>query len=295
MLKFKAISALIIICAIFNIYASLKIEKINTLKPVLNFVDNFVTSGKDKRFFRKVLFAFDLHQALIKTEDICLRPFFEQKFNLLLNDLCNELNIETDKNLLKSEIIKKANVCILDSEITSLMSMLRRNEFKAIAISSDESNCLEELRIDQLHDLGIDFRVTSNPFKPLKNVFVGTKDNPLFKDGFLFCRDHYIDEVLVQFLMKINKKIGWTPELIVFIGKANDEIKLMKDRLDIWGSQIDSPINIYYFEYTDSAFLSDAIDEDAVKIQLRIFLESGKWIHEKYFKPDLHTKKPRIM
>ena len=187
-----------------------------------------------------------------------------------------------------SQMLLQRNMRLVEKEIVSIIQGLQKDKIKTIALTKHSIGSygaiasLEDFRIKQLQDLGIDFNSAFPKYDilVLNNVKNTSSQYPIFKKGLLFTNAYTKGETLEAFL----NKIKWNPAKVIFIDDLRENL--------ISVQQVLQNKNIAYTGvlYTAAEKLPDEIDKDVVEKQYEYLVQKGIWLSDSEAERLLKTK-----
>ncbi len=223
----------------------------------------------------ETLVIFDLEQVLFLPDDLVLRPCSEA----LLKDQISMIQMgslgDHDFDLILSKIYLQKTNNLVDANIIQILAELQAKHIPAIGLtktnigSKGYMQSQEDARLVELEELGISFSETFPDKNGMVLMIDEEKNQPIFKDGVLFCDRYSKEEVLSTFISRLNFK----PKNVLFIDGKLKNVKSVEEKMEKQG--------IAFQGYHYIAVKKDLeIDDELAKYQLKHLLETGKWLND---------------
>lgn len=228
----------------------------------------------------KTLFVFDVDDVLVVPRDQILLVTYEKE----AVDYANQYRKNYSKKKchhLWSIARKGLNPRLIDPNILELLALLHQKHIKAIALTNAGTGkmgtiqYLEELRIQELQSLGIDFGPAFAIKKYIKFYSLRSQADknriPMYKQGVLFTCNVPKGKVLEAFL----KRIKWRPSKIIF---TDDKMKNLQS-VQNFCQQAHIPFR--GFHYTGVAAMPvELLNKKRADLQFKTLAEQQKWLSD---------------
>ncbi|MCH9632288.1 MAG: hypothetical protein S4CHLAM6_06200 [Chlamydiae bacterium] len=221
------------------------------------------------------LVIFDVDDVLITCSDPTLQEVNKESLDKVCQTLAQTMPMDEYARLF-SIALKSREVEIIDQKIYDLLNELSHRNVKTIALTHTRTGQfgtiekMEDWRISELNDLGINFNQTS-PFVSegsLKNL-EGTVGSPSIKNGVIFTAEIDKGKVLEEAFKLLPNK----PKEVIFIDDRMDNLRSVESLCAKY------QIAFQGFHYTAvQARASKKIDEKLIEIQLDTLMKEGRWI-----------------
>jgi len=230
---------------------------------------------------KETLVVFDVDEVLILAEDSFLHPDSHPYFSKRVNDLFSCVKSPEEKkhieNLLSLGFIQPKRF-VIESTIVSVIDTLQKKGVKVIALTHSPRGSfglvesLEEWRIHQLKELGIDFSCSFPSLFELEITKVSAKNEryPLFKKGILFSVGYSKGDVLKAFL----KEIKYKPKKVIFFDDKKEHVETVVKAMK------EENIVCEGFQYNGAKRYFKPVDEALNQIIFDHLIKKGNWLTE---------------
>lgn len=259
---------------IFN-FLIIYLIAVNLAFAEINTIDNFVPLEQAiKRINQDTLVIFDVDHVLIMPNDDYTKN--RHPYRQFLWQQIVGRNSKQKINMLQSIVTSTSKWCIIDPKIVNILAYLKKNLIPSVALTSYGTGkqgvigSLEDLRVQQLKNLGIDF-VNLSPIKGevLINKLKNEHGIPMFKDGIIFTAE--LDKAIILNYILVNK--NYHPKQIIFIDDQLNNLKSIENFCT------KSRIKFYGFHYIAvSKKPICVIDKDKERMRFKILEKEHRWL-----------------
>lgn len=176
---------------------------------------------------------------------------------------------------LVSKIFHRMSFCLVDEQVVDLISTLRNRSIPMLGFTAMETGpfgvieSMEEWRINQLRDLGIDFSAVFPQHSDLEweetSPFYGY---PAFREGIL-CSDRLPKGVVLTTFLQ---KIEWRPTRILFI---DDNLNFLKS-VDTAMEALNIPFIGVHYRAVER--IKSPLDEELAHHQFHLLINEQVWL-----------------
>lgn len=221
----------------------------------------------------RTLIVWDVDYTLITPADALLSPAgeaFRKEFN---KRYASEEFREFYEDRM-SRVVSQRKIRLVEEQVLALLQTLKNKGAKVMALTAIRTGKfgvvpnVEDWRVQELRNLGIDFSESFTNEKLVFDEFSGKISPPVFTKGVL-CSDSYSKgQVLAAFL----KRVNFTPSKILFIDDRMEYIEAVEREF--------SDRAIVSFHYTAALDQLPRFDEALAGFQLNYLLEHGQWLSD---------------
>lgn len=205
-----------------------------------------------------------------------------EKLNDKILKACNgDKNSEKYKNFMSKLLY---DTTLVNVKLPKIIKDLQNKGVKVIAHTSRDIGkygavaCQEDLMIQQLKNLGIDF---SEAFDGQEIIIdnvrkIAGKPYPIFKKGILFSGIGWYSKGEVQ--KALYQKIGWDPKHVVFIDDHDKHLHSVGEEM----GSVNVPVTgVHYTEVESRKCSEDAYKNKRANFQVDQLIKTNKWISDK--------------
>lgn len=219
------------------------------------------------------LVSFDVKNVLFVGKDPILSPQFRKEYHAYKLALEQELGKEKSEYL-DSIRIKSYQIQLLDAQMPAVIKQIQKTGAKTIAVTSGHIGkyhlieSLEQLRVDRLKSLGIDFSQAFPEFPEIEFFDECGKVRFTFKSGILFAASIPKGEVLNTLLQHINFK----PKKIVHIDNSLQKLRSIESFCEFHNIEF---VGLHFVRVYGSPIEFDLRISDK---QFEILKKESKWL-----------------
>lgn len=247
-------------------------------------VENFDRLEKEvENLDEQSLLIMDIDYTLVIPKDMIMRPIARKMRNKILKDKKVDLFHLTDREKDAFSILyNEYEVMLTDPRILSILERARENKVSMMAMTASLTGpfglipSIEEYRLNQLINLGIDFRDVAPYSESLHfHEYKIFYRSPTYCNGILFSDLMPKSSVFASFL----KKIGvYSFKKVVFVDDRKDYLHSIEKILENEGVQF------LGLHYVGMSCLPDKPIEEIGKLQFQYLFEHQKWIDDEQAK-----------
>lgn len=245
----------------------LTIENFNRLEQEVEHLDS------------QSLLIMDIDYTLLIPKDMIMRPIARKMRNKILKDENVDLFHLSDREKDAFSILyNEYEVILTDPKILKILEKARENRVTMMAMTASLTGpfgllpSIEKYRLDQLLNLGIDFRDVAPYSKPLQfHEYKIFYRSPRYIDGILFSDLMPKSSVFASFL----KKIGvYSFNKVVFVDDRKDYLDSIEKILESQGVQF---LGLHYI---GASLLPDKPIEEIGRLQFQYLFKHQRWISD---------------